>query len=95
MGAGRDGEVNRRLIIRPGAIGDFIVSCLPWRALGATHLEVWTASAHVPLVRFAARARAIAATGLDLLGITTPDPRLLGCSARVRLHRLLVWLEPA
>ena len=26
MGAGRDGEVNRRLIIQPGAIGDPIVT---------------------------------------------------------------------
>jgi ADP-heptose:LPS heptosyltransferase len=77
MGAGREGEVNRRLVIRPGAIGDFIVSLPAIESLGAANLEVWTASAHVPLVRFTARARAIASTGLDLLGIATPDPRLI------------------
>jgi ADP-heptose:LPS heptosyltransferase len=74
LGARRHFEVTRRLVIRPGAIGDFIVSLPAIESLGPA--EVWSASAHVPLVRFAA-ARAIAATGLDLLGITDPDPRLL------------------
>ena len=73
LGAGRKRKV-RRLVIRPGAIGDFIVSLPAIESLQAA--EVWTASAHVPLVRFAP-ARAIASTGLDLLGITDADPRLL------------------
>jgi heptosyltransferase III len=77
MGAGRDRAVNRRLVIRPGAIGDFIVSLPAIESLGDAHLEIWTAAAHAPLVRFAACARSIASTGLDLLGITTPEPRLL------------------
>jgi ADP-heptose:LPS heptosyltransferase len=64
----------RRLVIRPGAIGDFIVS-LP-AIESVIPAEVWTASGHAPLVRFAA-ARAISSTGLDLLGITDPDPRLI------------------
>jgi len=66
--------VTRRLVIRPGAIGDFIVSLPAIESLDPA--EVWTASAHVPLVRFAP-ARAIAATGVDLLGITDPYPGLL------------------
>jgi heptosyltransferase III len=77
MGAGRDHEVSPRLIIRPGAIGDFIVSLPAIESLGGPHVEVWTASAHLPLVRFTSSVRAIASTGLDLLGITTPHPRLL------------------
>ena len=64
----------RRLVIRPGAIGDFIVSLPAMERVAPA--AVWTASAHVPLVRFAA-ARAISSTGLDLLGITDPDPRLI------------------
>ena len=67
----------RRLVIRPGAIGDLIVSLPAMECLRADYLEVWTASANVPLVRFAGRVRGIAATGLDLLGVTDPPPPLL------------------
>jgi len=66
----------RRLAIRPGAIGDFIVSLPALECLRADYLEVWTAAANVPLVRFAA-ARSIRSTGLDLLGVADPPPRLL------------------
>jgi ADP-heptose:LPS heptosyltransferase len=71
----------RRLAIRPGAVGDFIVSLPALQSLASGHardtLEIWTAGAHVPLVRFADRVRSIASTGLDLLGVTDPPPRLL------------------
>jgi hypothetical protein len=67
----------KRLVIRPGAIGDFVVSLPAIECLACEHLEVWSASANVPLVRFASRVRAIPATGLDLLGITEPDEVLL------------------
>jgi len=68
-------------VIRPGAIGDFIVSlpaieCLSSQSPGDS-LEIWTVSTLVPLVRFTTHVRAIASTGLDLLGITDPPPRLL------------------
>jgi len=64
-------------MIRPGAIGDFVLSLPALECLKAYYLEVWTASANVPLARFAHRARAIAATGLDLVGITEFPPGLL------------------
>lgn len=67
----------RRLLIRPGAIGDLIVSLPAMECLRADYFEVWTGSANVPLVRFADRVRAIAATGLDLLAVTEPPPKLL------------------
>ena len=67
----------RRLVIRPGGIGDFIVSLPAIEYLLADYFEVWTAGANVPLVRFADRARSIASTGLDLLGVTEPPGRLL------------------
>ena len=69
----------RRLIIRPGAIGDFIVSLPAIERLCTTDTELWTASAHLPLVRFGARARSIASTGLDLLGIAEPPSGLVEC----------------
>jgi len=67
----------RRLVIRPGAIGDLIVSLPALECLRADYLEVWTATANVPLVRFANRVRGIAGTGLDLLAVTEPPPHLL------------------
>jgi heptosyltransferase III len=73
----------KRLIIRPGAIGDFIVSipaieCLSDACLRAGYLEVWTAARNVPLAaRIAQHARSIASTGLDLLELTGPSARLL------------------
>ena len=67
----------RRLIIRPGAIGDFVVSLPAMECLQTSHLEVWAASQNLPLVRFAARARSIISTGLDLLGVSDPDPNLI------------------
>jgi hypothetical protein len=67
----------RRLVIRPGAIGDFIVSLPALECLRTDYLEVWAASPNVPLVRFADRARSIASTSLDLLGVAEPPARLL------------------
>lgn len=67
----------RRLVIRPGAIGDFIVSLPAIESLRTDYLEVWTRSANVPLVRFADRVRSIESTGLDLLGVTNPPSKLL------------------
>jgi len=59
----------RRLLIRPGAIGDCIVSLPALECLRADYTEVWVASPNVALVRFADRVRSIASTGLDLLEI--------------------------
>jgi hypothetical protein len=64
----------RRLIIRPGAIGDFIVSLPALESLRTDYVEVWTHRRTVPLVQFADRVRPIDATGLDLAGITQPPP---------------------
>jgi len=57
----------RRLIIRPGASGDLIVSLPALEFLGAEYTEVWVAGPNVPLVRFADRVDSIASTKLDLL----------------------------
>jgi heptosyltransferase-3 len=67
----------RRLVIRPGAIGDFILSLPALECLKSDILEVWAASPNLRLVRFADRVRSIASTGLDLLGVTEPPPRLV------------------
>jgi heptosyltransferase-3 len=66
-----------RLIIRPGAIGDFIVSLPALECLRTDYLEVWTATPNVPLARFADSARPISSSGLDWVGVTDPPARLL------------------
>ncbi len=69
----------KRLIIRPGAIGDCILALPAMEHLCADTTEVWVASPNVPLIRFADSVRSIASTGLDLLGIPDrePPPRIL------------------
>lgn len=78
---GRDSEL-KRLLIRPGAIGDTIVS-LPAleSACRSSYNEVWVSSPCVPLIGFADRVRSIASTGLDLLelGMETPAAAALSC----------------
>jgi heptosyltransferase-3 len=67
----------RRLAIRPGGIGDLILSLPALESLRTDYLEIWTAGPNVSLVRFADRVRSIASTGLDLLGVTDPPARLI------------------
>jgi heptosyltransferase III len=59
----------RRLLIRPGAIGDVILSLPALESAKADYTEVWAPRATLPLIRFADRTRAIADTGLDLVGV--------------------------
>jgi heptosyltransferase III len=66
----------RRLIVRPGGIGDLILSLPALEYLRTEYLEVWVSGSNVPLVRFADRVRPIASTGLDLLGVTDAPARL-------------------
>src|SRR5215831_5731829 len=67
----------RRLVIRPGAIGDFIVSLPALEWLKKDYLEVWTPYRTVQMVRFADRVRPIASTGIELAGVTDPPAQLI------------------
>lgn len=60
----------KRLLIRPGAIGDVILSLPALEAAKADYTEVWAPRPTLPLLRFADKTRAIADTGLDLVGVT-------------------------
>src|SRR3954454_5611623 len=64
----------RRLLIRPGAIGDCIVSFPALEFLRTEWTEVWVPTPVVPLVQFADRVCSIASTGLDSLGIEGLQP---------------------
>ena len=59
----------RRLLIRPGAIGDCIVSFPALKHVSVRFTELWISSPVVPLIRFAEVVRPLAATGIDMVGI--------------------------
>jgi heptosyltransferase-3 len=63
----------RRLLIRPGAIGDFILSLPALESLRADYTEIWCADQNVPLARFADSAQSIVTSGLDRLGLLPAD----------------------
>ncbi len=58
-----------RLLIRPGAIGDCILSFPALAHLKTDYTEVWVPSPVVPLIGFADKVRSISSTGLDMVGI--------------------------
>ena len=59
----------RRLLIRPGGIGDCILSFPALEYLKSEYTEVWVPAEVVPLVRFAHAVRSIGSTGIDLMGL--------------------------
>jgi ADP-heptose:LPS heptosyltransferase len=59
----------RRLLIRPGAIGDVILSLPAMESACAEYTEVWAPRPMLPLIRFADRTRALADTGLGWIGV--------------------------
>lgn len=61
--------MTRRLLIRPGAIGDFILSLPTLEAARADYTEVWAPRPVLPLVRFADASRAIIDTGIERVGV--------------------------
>lgn len=76
----------RRLLIRPGAIGDVILSLPALESAKADYTEVWTPRVTLPLIRFADKTRAIADTGLDLVGVTEAD-----CPALITFDEIYSW----
>ena len=76
----------RRLLIRPGAIGDVILSLPALEAAKADYTEVWAPRVTLPLIRFADKTRAIADTGLDLVGVTGAK-----CAALEAFDEIYSW----
>ena len=60
---------HKRLLIRPGAIGDFIASIPALQFLKTSYTEIWCAQQNVPLARFADRAISIGSSGLDRIAV--------------------------
>jgi heptosyltransferase-3 len=61
--------VHRRLLIRPGAIGDIIRALPDLESARADYTEIWAPRPVLPLIRFADRTRAIIDTRLDLIAV--------------------------
>jgi len=61
--------LHRRLLIRPGAIGDVILSLPELEAARADYTEIWAPRVTLPLIRFADRTRALIDTGIELVGV--------------------------
>src|SRR5271157_567025 len=76
----------RRLLIRPGAIGDVILSLPALESARADYTEVWAPRVTLPLIRFADKTRAIADTGLDLVGVTEAE-----CPALKTFDEIYSW----
>lgn len=63
----------RRLLIRPGAIGDCIVALPALEYLKTDYTEVWVPSAVVPLIRFADRVQHVPSS-IDRLALPDLEP---------------------
>jgi len=63
------------LIIRPGAVGDFIVSlpALEFLSSQSERTEVWCAEQNLPLIQFTPHKRSIISSGLDRVGVMHCD----------------------
>jgi heptosyltransferase-3 len=81
----------RRLLIRPGGIGDCILSLPALESLKADYTEVWVRQDIVPLISFADRARSIASTGIDLLGLEGIDPPQALLDQLRGFHSIISW----
>ncbi len=81
----------RRLIIRPGAIGDCIASLPAMESLKAGHTEIWVAAQNVPLMRFADCVRSIGSTGLDWLGIPDREAPRAVLEALAGFDEIVSW----
>jgi heptosyltransferase III len=81
----------KRLVIRPGGVGDCILALPAIERLRADTTEVWVPTPNMPLIRVADSLRSIASTGLDLLGIPDRDPPPGVLDALARFDSIVSW----
>jgi ADP-heptose:LPS heptosyltransferase len=81
----------RTLLIRPGAIGDFVVSLPALEHLKSAYTEAWVSEQNVPLARFADHARSIGSTSLNLLGLEGVEPPTVLLEKLRSFDRIVSW----
>jgi hypothetical protein len=81
----------RRLLIRPGGIGDCILSLPALEYLAADYTEVWVPAAVTPLIRFADRVRDLSSTRLDLVGLPGVEPPPFAVAALTQFDSIVSW----
>lgn len=69
--------MRRRLIVRPGAIGDTVVSLPALESLRAEYTEIWAPSQNLTLLQHLGECRALVSTGIDSLVIPEATLRRL------------------
>jgi len=79
------------LLIRPGGIGDCILSFPALEAMVAGETEVWITGTVAPLVHFASRVRNLSSTGIDLLGLPDVEPPPQTIDALSRFDSIVSW----
>ncbi len=77
---------SRRLLIRPGAIGDFLLSLPALEFLKTEYTEVWCSEQNVPLAQFADCARSIGSVSLDRVGLLPAADVLAKLAAFDEIH---------
>jgi heptosyltransferase-3 len=85
----------KRLLIRPGGIGDCILALPAIEHLRADRTEVWVASQNVPLIRCADAVRSIASTGVDSLGIPDREPPARVLETLASFDSIVSWYGAA
>ena len=81
----------RRLLIRPGGIGDCI-TCFPvMQYLASEYTEAWVPLSVVPLVQFGQRTRPISSTGLDLVGLEDIEVPAALRAALAQFDEIVSW----
>jgi heptosyltransferase III len=80
-----------RLLIRPGAIGDCLLSFPALEHLKADYTEVWVPSAVMPLVQFADKVGSIAGSGIELLGVGDREPSMALRERLKRFDEIVSW----
>jgi heptosyltransferase III len=85
----------RRLLIRPGAIGDVILSLPAMEGARGQSTEVWAPRAVLPLLRFADRTRALADTGLDWVAVVNDDRAQPALRALAEFDSIYSWYGSA
>lgn len=81
----------RRLVIRPGAIGDCILWLPALDYLAGDYNEVWIPSPVVPLVQRAHRVCSLAATGIDIFGVADRRPHESFVSKLRNFDSIVSW----